>query len=71
MQIVVRGNGPALVMLHGWAMHGGIFAPLAARLEENFTLHIVDLPGHGRSADSRVALEFDAVARYVVTHTPP
>ena len=71
MQIVVRGSGPALVMLHGWAMHGGIFAPLAAQLEENFTLHLVDLPGHGRSADSEVAFELNAVARHVVAQTPP
>jgi pimeloyl-[acyl-carrier protein] methyl ester esterase len=71
MQIVVRGRGPALVMLHGWAMHGGVFAALAARLEEHFTLHLVDLPGHGRSADSAVPLDLDAVARHVATHTPP
>jgi len=71
MQIVVRGTGPALVMLHGWAMHGGVFAPLVARLEARFTLHLVDLPGHGRSADSPVALELDAVASHVAARTPP
>ena len=71
MQIVVRGSGPPLVMLHGWAMHGGIFAPLSARLEKQFTLHLVDLPGHGRSVDSPVALELDAVARHIAALTPP
>lgn len=70
MQIEVRGAGPALVMLHGWAMHCGVFAPLSARLEKHFTLHLIDLPGHGRSADSAVALELDAVARHVAAHTP-
>ena len=55
MKILVRGSGPPLVMLHGWAMHGGIFAPLAARLERHFQLHLVDLPGHGRSGDSALA----------------
>ena len=26
------GSGPPLVLLHGWAMHGGLFAPVVARL---------------------------------------
>ena len=71
MHIVVRGAGPALVLLHGWAMHGGIFAPLSARLEQHFQLHLVDLPGHGRSADSPVALDLEAMARHIAAHTPP
>src|SRR5690349_6031469 len=29
MEVVVDGAGPALVLLHGWAMHSGIAAPLA------------------------------------------
>ena len=71
MQIEVRGSGPSLVMLHGWAMHGGIFAPLVERLERHFTLHLVDLPGHGHSADSAVALELTAVAQQLIARTPP
>ncbi|MGB1108793.1 MAG: pimeloyl-ACP methyl ester esterase BioH [Gammaproteobacteria bacterium] len=43
------GNGPSLVMLHGWAMHGGIFDRLARSLEQHFQVTRIDLPGHGRS----------------------
>jgi pimeloyl-[acyl-carrier protein] methyl ester esterase len=43
------GNGPDLVLLHGWGLHGGLFRPLVERLASHFTLHRVDLPGHGRS----------------------
>lgn len=50
MHIETHGTGPALVLIHGWAMHGGIFAPLTRRLAERYTVHLVDLPGHGRSA---------------------
>jgi len=43
------GTGPPLVLLHGWAMHSGLFAPLLPHLTERFRVHRVDLPGHGRS----------------------
>lgn len=71
MHIEIRGNGPALLLLHGWAMHGGIFSPLAELLESRFTLHLVDLPGHGRSAGSATPLELEAVACEIAARTPP
>ncbi len=36
-------------------MHGGIFASLVPLLESHFTIHTVDLPGHGRSCAQRFA----------------
>jgi pimeloyl-[acyl-carrier protein] methyl ester esterase len=62
MHIESRGTGPDLVLLHGWAMHGGVFATLCERLAGHFRLHLVDLPGHGHSVHSPVPLELDAVA---------
>jgi len=47
MHVAVTGQGPPLVLLHGWAMHAGIFAPLVRRLRPHCTLYLVDLPGHG------------------------
>lgn len=44
------GDGPPLVLLHGWAMHGGVWAALPESLAHRFRVHVVDLPGHGRSA---------------------
>lgn len=55
MHIERLGQGPDLVLIHGWAMHGGIFAPLTRQLVEHFTVHLVDLPGHGLSAKREVA----------------
>lgn len=70
LHVEVRGSGAPLVLLHGWAMHGGVFAPLAERLGADFELHLVDLPGHGRSRDSAVALEPEAVVDAVAARVP-
>jgi pimeloyl-[acyl-carrier protein] methyl ester esterase len=58
MYIESIGQGPDLVLIHGWAMHGGIFAPLTDILRASFTLHLVDLPGHGFSRDE-TTMELD------------
>ena len=43
------GRGRALVMLHGWGMHSGLWFPLLPRLIERYRLHLFDLPCHGYS----------------------
>ena len=43
------GEGPDLVLLHGWAMHSGIWESVRSQLAQHFRLHLVDLPGHGAS----------------------
>ena len=47
--VEIRGAGPDLVLLHGWALHGGMWGPWIDELARHSRLHIVDLPGHGRS----------------------
>ncbi|MGH8218587.1 MAG: pimeloyl-ACP methyl ester esterase BioH [Steroidobacteraceae bacterium] len=70
--IDTQGQGDTrLVLLHGWAMHGGVFAPLVDALRARCTLHIVDLPGHGRSRDSKVSLQPAACARAIAARLPP
>jgi pimeloyl-[acyl-carrier protein] methyl ester esterase len=66
----VRGQGAPLVLLHGWAMHAGIFAPLVQRLEVDFELHLVDLPGHGRSRDAALPLTLAGAADAVRAVVP-
>ncbi|MCH9698940.1 MAG: pimeloyl-ACP methyl ester esterase BioH [Gammaproteobacteria bacterium] len=44
------GQGPALVILHGWGMNSGMFRSFAQQLSENNRVYLVDLPGHGHSA---------------------
>ena len=70
LHVEVAGDGPPLVLLHGWAMHGGVFAPLVERLAPRFTLHLVDLPGHGHSRDSGVPLRLDACVEAIAAVVP-
>lgn len=64
------GRGPDLVLLHGWAMHAGVFAALADVLASRFTLHLVDLPGHGHSHDSPLPLALEPVVEALVARVP-
>ena len=70
LYIEVVGDGPPLVLLHGWAMHGGVFVPLVERLRSRYQLHVVDLPGHGRSRDSQVPLTPEACAEAIASQVP-
>lgn len=49
LHVESAGTGPPLVLLHGWAMHSGLWGSLPERLAPRFRVHAVDLPGHGRS----------------------
>jgi len=72
LHIEVHGSGAIpLVMIHGWAMHGGVFAPLVEALQEHCTMYLVDLPGHGYSRDSDLPLQPGVCARAVAQATPP
>ncbi|MET0618337.1 MAG: pimeloyl-ACP methyl ester esterase BioH [Luteibacter sp.] len=72
LHIETHGVGATpLVMIHGWAMHGGILSPLVDALADRFTLYVVDLPGHGYSRDSDIPLEPLACARAIAEATPP
>lgn len=49
LHIESTGQGPDLVLLHGWAMHSGIWDGIRDQLSQQFRLHLIDLPGHGLS----------------------
>ena len=50
VHVEALGAGPPLVLLHGFALHGGLFGPIVDALSQRHRVHVVDLPGHGRSA---------------------
>jgi len=52
LHVESMGDGPDLVLLHGWAMHSGIWSGVQEQLSQQFRLHLIDLPGHGLSPAS-------------------
>ena len=43
------GQGPELVLLHGWGMNAGVWQPLLEALRERYRVTLIELPGHGES----------------------
>lgn len=70
LYVQTQGQGPDLVLLHGWGLHGGIWEGIAPALAEEFTLHRVDLPGHGRSPNLEGDYSLVTVAEAVLASVP-
>ena len=71
LHVEIRGDGPDVVLLHGWALHGGMWGPWIEDLSRRARLHFIDLPGHGRSAWPEGASTLRDLARAVSPHVPP
>ena len=52
LSVETHGNpqGPELLCLHGWGLHSAVFEPLLPHLEQDYLVHLVDIPGFGHSA---------------------
>lgn len=50
-----------LVLLHGWGLNAEVWRSLVVRVASNFRLHLVDLPGYGRS-QGFTAMDLQAMA---------
>ncbi|MGH2772808.1 MAG: alpha/beta fold hydrolase [Actinomycetota bacterium] len=48
-----RGSGPAMLLVHGTAESDSFFKPLAALLESQFSLYLMQRRGRGKSGDSQ------------------
>lgn len=49
LHVEVSGTGSDLVLVHGWGMHGGVWADWVDELSDRYRVWVVDLPGHGNS----------------------
>lgn len=67
-QTVGTGNCH-LVLLHGWGLNAEIWHCIREELASHFTLHLVDLPGFGRSRGFG-AMSLDEMAQQVLDAAP-
>ena len=58
-----------LVLLHGWGLNAEVWRYTAERLAPHFCLHLIDLPGYGRS-EGFGAMTLDAMAETVLEIAP-
>lgn len=71
MHIQSIGRGPNISLIHGWAMHGGIFHELTERLSERCRVHVIDLPGHGESRAPESGFELQDLVDRLERLLPP
>ena len=45
----VYGQGPALILVHGFLVHGYTWRKMLPKLAEKFTCYVLDMPGFGDS----------------------
>lgn len=64
------GDGPDLVLLHGWGLHGGVWRNTATQLAADYRVHCIDLPGFGCSAPLFDAYSVQALAEAVSQAVP-
>lgn len=50
LTVQTSGSGPDLVLLHGWGMHSAVWQAVLPVFEKFYTVHAIDLPGHGVNA---------------------
>lgn len=68
-QIIGEGRRD-LVLLHGWGLNTEVWRCLLTRLTPHFCLHLVDLPGYGRSQGFG-PMSLEQMAERALTAAPP
>lgn len=59
----IAGNGPVLLMLHGFTLTGEQWMPFAEAFTDSHTVVVADLPGHGSSSPLPGTFSFNKAAR--------
>jgi len=62
MHAVVVGNGPPVVLVHGYGVSGTYMLPLARALAPSYSAFVPDLPGQGKSEQLRGKVSLGSLA---------
>ncbi len=68
LNVETRGDGPRLVLLHGWALNSRVWDDIVEPLAARFTVARVDLPGHGGSPWPPRFDDLESLARVLAPH---
>lgn len=60
---IESGDGPPIVLIHGWTCSGFFWKPIIPRLEGSFRVLAPDLPGHGLSSKKETSYLPEAQAQ--------
>jgi pimeloyl-[acyl-carrier protein] methyl ester esterase len=71
LYVQTLGQGPAIILLHGWGMHSGIWEDVIEALVDDYRVTYLDLPGHGYSRFSTTGHGLHSLTRIVAAATPP
>jgi pimeloyl-[acyl-carrier protein] methyl ester esterase len=66
-----QGQGPELLLLHGWGLHGGVWDTLMPRLTPHLRVTRIDLPGHGRSRSAPMPHSLTELTLQTMAAVPP
>ena len=64
------GQGPELVLIHGWGMNGDVWEGVIPKLSDKYRVTIIDLPGHGRSVDNLGDYSLDDLSQQIAAVLP-
>ncbi|MBU6470278.1 MAG: pimeloyl-ACP methyl ester esterase BioH [Gammaproteobacteria bacterium] len=70
LHIETTGRGPDLFLIHGWALHGGVWDSLVPELARSWRVTRADLPGHGRSRAVPMPASLPELASLIVHAAP-
>ncbi len=65
----VFGQGRPIVLIHGWAMHTGIWRSFAQQLAQHYQVTCLDLPGHGLS-ETVAPYTLDKISEVLIASVP-
>ncbi|SIT68691.1 carboxylesterase BioH (pimeloyl-CoA synthesis) [Ectothiorhodosinus mongolicus] len=69
--LMMAGQGEPLMLVHGWGMSQGVWAPLLPHLAKEFECWAVDLPGHGTLADEARLGGLEELTERLLSFLPP
>ena len=50
LNYIVEGEGPDMILLHGWGQNIEMMKPISDYLKKNFKVYTIDFPGFGDGA---------------------